>query len=154
MYLKYFLFIILFSIISCQKNENPVEPNYEQSSFTAKVGDEKWEGKSYLDFASNEVQQLFFVIQNSYKYMRVEIIFNGKGEYEIKDSNAVLIETIGGDVVIGEYYSITNQNKITISSYEKSGNKIEGTFNLSFKNQETIIEVTEGKFVAYIINKN
>lgn len=149
-----FPFVIIFLfLIGCQNDNNPVSSKHEYS-FTAKVGNEFWQGKSYLDFGANESQNLFLIPDDKYDYLRIKIKFQGEGEYQITDSNAVLVETVGGDVNVGTYYSISQQNILKIDYYDQIEGIIKGTFNLKIEKQKSIIEITDGVFKANFININ
>ena len=83
------------------------------------------------------------------------IDFTGVGEYVISDSSAILTETVGGDVLIGEYYSINNNdNKLIIDKYDEIAGTIEGTFNFKIKKQALNIDIKSGVFKANFINVN
>jgi hypothetical protein len=148
--------IVISSIIFCcsdNSNNNPVSTEHEYS-FSAKVANAKWQGRSYLDFANSDKQYLFLVPDGSYNYLTIKIPFHGIGEYQLGDSDAVLVETIGGDVLDGRYYSFSGSNDVLkINYFDENNEVIEGSFNFKIKKLNSVIEVKEGSFRANFINK-
>ncbi len=153
---KVLIIIVLFIIVlaGCN-NENCAGSSDDEYHFSAKVGQEYWEGECYLDFANEDKQNLFLVPESQENYLRIMIDFEGVGEYVISDSSAVLTETIGGDVLIGEYYAIGNNNsKLIIDKYDAVEGIVGGRFDFKIRKQSSIIDVKEGEFSANFINVN
>lgn len=150
-----FITVVFIMIITgCDNNNCTGNSDYEHY-FTAKVGQENWEGECYLDFSKEDKQNLFLIPDNQESYLIIMIDFTGVGEYAISDSSAILMETVGGDVSIGEYYSINNtDNKLIIDKYDEIAGTIEGSFNFKIKKQALIIDIKSGVFKANFIYFN
>lgn len=143
-------FILLLA--GCNNENCPVSSDFEYY-FTAKVGQEIWEGECYLDFANEDRQNLFLIPDNNQNYLIAKINFNGIGEYFLSDSSVILIETDGGDVISGRYYSISNpDNTLNIEAYDETMSVINGSFNFKIRKQSITIDVTSGEFKANFIN--
>jgi len=147
-----FLLFVIPLLSSCQNGNNPVDNNNE-FIFTAKVGNNNWQGKSYLDFANDNEQALFLMPDENFNYLVISFKFNGIGEYNISNSKAALVETIGGDVIKGKYHSSSQQNDVLIIDYfDENKGIIKGTFNFKIVKQSSTIDVTGGNFTANFIN--
>lgn len=153
--MKIYLIItaVFIMIMAGCNNDNYTGNSDDEYHFNAKVGQESWEGECYLDFANEDKQNLFLVPYNRQEYIIITIDFNGIGEYAISDSSAVLVETVGGDVLIGEYYSVDNlNNNLKIDNYDDITDVINGTFSFKIRKQLINIDVKSGEFKANFIN--
>lgn len=122
--------------------------------FSVKVENTEWHGQSYFDFASADLQILFLEPDENYNYLTIKIPFNGIGKYQLGDSSASLVETVGGDVFEGIYYSFSEPNDLlTINYFDENKGEVEGSFNFKIQKVNSVIEIYEGIFRAYIINK-
>jgi len=146
--------IFLFAFISCQNESNPVSTVHEHS-FVAEVGSENWQGKSYIDFANKEKQNLFLIPENKTDYLVIGFEFNGVGEYLLTDSSVSLVETIGGDVLNEIYRSVYQQGDIlTINFFDENSGTIKGYFSSHIKKGSATILVISENFEANFINVN
>jgi hypothetical protein len=122
------------------------------AKFTATVEDENWFGESSLYFNSDNFQNLYFIPYNFDHHIAVKIKFDGIGEYQLSDSAAVLVKTLGGDVFNGIYYSFENpDDKVIITTLNEAKGFVEGTFQFILKGNSKIIEANSPKFRAYFI---
>lgn len=146
--------ITLLLISNCDNCKNSVQSKYE-FYFNAMVGDEAWSGKCYLDFGNETSQGLFCISDQTDAYLRIEVNFSGIGHYQLPDSSAQLFEMVGGDVLLGEYYSTGEPDDIlNIHYYDDYLGIIKGTFILKIKKEEEIIHVQSDEFIANFINYN
>lgn len=150
-----FITVVFIMIITGCDNNNCTGNSDDEYHFTAKVDQERWEGDCYLDFANQDKQNLFLVPDNQESYIIIKIAFDGVGEYTVIDSSVILFETIGGDVLVGKYYSDANlDNKLIIENYDETKGVIEGSFNFKIRKQSSIIDIKSGMFKANFINVN
>ena len=141
-------FVTVFNLNS--QSRIIADPNPE-AKFTATVEDENWVGESSLSFNSDKFQYLYFIPYNFDHHIVVYIKIDGIGEYQLSDSAAVLVKTIGGDVFNGIYYSFGNpDDKVIITTLNEAEGFVEGTFHFILKGCCKIIEANSPKFRAYI----
>ena len=146
------LFIALIVYTGCSTEDDPLSNNFS-STFQAKVGQEYWVGESYIDYSRKESQYIFFSPSKSWNYLYVKVNLTGEGVYPLPDSNAMFVETYGGDVLKGIYYSVGGaKESITISQYDTVNKFIAGHLNCSIKKDAEILLVDVTKFNARMIN--
>jgi hypothetical protein len=151
---KFLVIVILIVAIGCNHPNNPIIPNTE-SYFTANIGAATWTGLSYLDFGPKDYQCLFFEPHNGFTYLRVDFKFGGQGQYQLLDSSAVLVETEGGDISLGAYYSNgTIQDVLTITEYDSINSFVTGNLSCKIKKDTALISITVNEFKAVLINRN
>ena len=145
------IFCISFILFACQRDFSP----NNVYNFNAIVGNEEWQGDCYLDFANTNYQNLFLSPKNNYNYIRVKINFNGAGEYHLADSCAVLVETVGGDVLLEAYYSFSDiEDKLIINQYDENERTITGYLKFKLNKDSTILNVYSEFYNAWFINYN
>jgi hypothetical protein len=139
--MKYLIYTIgilsLLTIFSCSK-EKADKPFYAR----AQKNDKAWTPVEYnvYTMANSDVLTLIIrAVPDGTKLpeetLTVKFKPTGKGTYELVNEGTKFWNTVGLDVIIGEYALLANTtNNITIKNYNKDDNTISGTFNLTFYN--------------------
>lgn len=177
MKIQYFYLCYFFFIISCNKNEPPInDVSYYWGEVVALKNGEQWRASPYAFFNANfnrkDIVNLTFhhldksnIVRESCSLYKIPLKV---GTYAVFDTPINKIDTLSGgnyfysdaDVLSGSYNILTSDSLsfVTISYIDTVSKEIKGDFNLIFifankpyANAPDTIRLTNGKFNTKII---
>jgi hypothetical protein len=146
MKLNYVVLTMLgISLLACEHPFNP-ELTY---SFEGKLNGTHWRGKSEAELRQDG-QLIVWGIRGEQDIV-IKVKFSGVGVYSIKPRDALLRETIGGDVVVAGYLSYGgHQDQLVITYWDKSKHVIQGTCRFDASSGDKRLSFTEGRFITNV----
>lgn len=146
---QFILFILIFGLMACSKDDNPV-PNIYTGIATASKNGEKWVSLAYFDVVNSSNPQSFILRTDIYNnvgfwretfaIVRIQPNFDVQEITSTDNQNdpnllSIYYSTLldDGDI-LGDIYDLdttATNNFIQIISYNSSRAEIKGTFNVS-----------------------
>lgn len=142
------LAFVTLLLAACNKNSlSPDKQNYIEMKLKDKVWASSLQTSYYQD-------TLYVHASKGEQHVTFKMKFNGKGKYTLGTDQARYTETVGGDVIIGEYSTGNSGGTLNITKYDEAKKVIEGTVtaNLTMKyptresSSSTNLNIKQGKF--------
>jgi len=150
--------LIFFSIIllSCNNDDTPRNPDF----ITSQINEVLWNGvpEVYLNQFNDTLKVLG---SGSEKVLLFKIKFTGEGIYNLTGDQVIYYTTLGGDIITSSYaLDGDKSSRVTISSSNSENNIVGGNFQLSLRQEWSILDdddeslsITNGKFKGTIISE-
>lgn len=149
------LFLLcLLSLVACDKNED-TEVRLSQNTFISQKNALEWKGTTELNLMENDTL-VFLGVGNGLDngVLVIKVRYEGTGSHELKSGQGLYYDTLGGDVIVGQYgIGEVQQGKFWINSFDDRTGEVKGGFELnletngqSVENGGTELIITDGQF--------